>query len=122
MLENDFVPPSDANYSVAVDSSQKLANPSAAELLSANPELGKSADIDQNASEIETLKGGVAALQGALSDMSSGKAAFTAIKFALFQNGSPLPGQYGYMVLEIDSDGYISPLYLTQEEFYELNA
>lgn len=122
MPENDFAPPSDANYSVAVDSSQKLANPSAAELLAANPELGKSADIEQNASEIETLKGGVAELRGALSNMSSGKTAFTAIKFALFQNGSALPGRYGYMVLEIDSDGLMSPLYLTQEEFDELNA
>ncbi len=46
---------------------------------------------------------------------------FAAIKMEVRKNGSVVPNKYGYLILEEDANGNVSPIYLSEEEFNALS-
>lgn len=69
---------------------------------------------------LSSINSEIQSVQEAVSDALAAKSAFSAIKISLVQNGEALPGEYGYIVLEKDSEGLLSPLYLSQSEYDEI--
>lgn len=66
------------------------------------------------------LDSGVKQVQESLSNITAGSLTFSALKFALYKNGAIVPDQYGYVILETDTAGNISPKYLSAAEFQNL--
>jgi uncharacterized phage infection (PIP) family protein YhgE len=70
--------------------------------------------------KVAALDSGVKQVQESLSNITAGSLTFSALKFALYKNGAIVPEQYGYVVLEADDAGNISPQYLSAAEFQAL--